>query len=153
MNLEIQINTYTTQELIYTKRFWNILNYLNTFLPYNIFFLLWSICCERWLTHSLLDWKWNKSMFFFKPRRLTKRSFYNIYLSLIISNGQLFITCLSRVSKELGKFLWLTFMRSLFLVGVCIVCFLCSWNEKQCYKKDLSMAFVPGALEECKRRY
>lgn len=95
------------------------LEYLNAFF-FIISFPSWSICCERWLTHSLSDWKPNKSMcvFFFKPRRLTRRSFYNIYLSLALQWIAL-ITSSNVYQPRTRKFfsLWLTFMRSLFLVG------------------------------------
>lgn len=36
--------------------------------------------------------------------------------------------------------------------GLSVVCFLCGGNDKQHYKKDLSVAGIPGALGECTKR-
>lgn len=58
-----------------------------------------------------------------------------------------------RVSEEWGKlFLLFTFMGPLLSVALCVVCVLRGRNDKQHYKKDLSVACIPGALEEGKKK-
>lgn len=42
--------------------------------------------------------------------------------------------------------------RALLCVALCVVCVLHGGNDKQHYKKDLSVACIPGALGEGKKK-
>lgn len=69
--------------------------------PLYVFLLLWSICCERWLKCSLLDWKSNKSMLFSLKLDFSQGTVFTmcIYLSSSPMDGSLQLMCWGSVKN------------------------------------------------------